>query len=149
MVCKLVRDSGFFFLGPRVTVNKHCDWLCSGTRTFFLRTNPYLSELPDDTRWFDLPIARAVPHPDEGLPLGYLSTQLRHRVEADLLLRRVFKVLQQKGRHGYLLCIYSINMWLVAMKLLWKENWKKVAVTEIKTLLCLLSNCFGTSLFLP
>lgn len=96
MVCKLVRDSGFLW-GPEVTVNKHCAWFCSGIMTPLLRAKPYLSELPDDTRWFDLPVARAVPHPDGGLSFGYLSTQLRHRVETDLLLRCVFKVLQQKG----------------------------------------------------
>lgn len=56
----------------------------------------YLSELPKDIGWPDLPITRAVPHPNGDLPLGHFSTQLGHRVESDLFLRCVFKVLEQK-----------------------------------------------------
>lgn len=56
----------------------------------------YLSELPDDTWRLSLPVTRAVPHSDVVLPLRYFSTQLRHRVETDLLLRCVFKVLERR-----------------------------------------------------
>lgn len=52
----------------------------------YLYVKPDLFELPDDTAGFDIPIIRTVPHPDGGLPLDYLSTQLCHRVETDLLL---------------------------------------------------------------
>lgn len=58
--------------------------------------NPYRSEVPGDTGRFDLPITGAVPHTDGGLSLSHLSTQLCHRVEADLLPSRVLKVLEQK-----------------------------------------------------
>ena len=54
----------------------------------------YVSELPDGGGGLGLPVVWAVPHPQVGLPLRDLSTKLSHRVEADLLLRRVFKVLE-------------------------------------------------------
>lgn len=58
--------------------------------------HPYLSELPDDTWRLVLPVARTVPHPDGRLSVTHFSTQLRHRVETDLFLRCVFKILEQK-----------------------------------------------------
>lgn len=70
------------------------------------RLNPYLSELPDDTGRFELPITWTVPHPDVGLSLEYFSTQLGHGVETDLLLRCVFKVLEQKR---------DVVLWLFAL----------------------------------
>ncbi len=62
----------------------------------YLCANPYFSKLPHNTGRFGLPITGAVPHPDGGLSVKYFSTQLCHRVETDLLLRCVFKVLEQK-----------------------------------------------------
>ena len=54
----------------------------------------YISKLPDGGGGLGLPVVGAVPHAQIGLPLGDLGTKLSHRVEADLLLRRVFKVLE-------------------------------------------------------
>ena len=56
----------------------------------------YLSELPGDAGRLQVPIRRTVPHPDGGLSFGHLGAQLCHRVEADLLLRSVLKVLEKK-----------------------------------------------------
>lgn len=55
----------------------------------------YIFELPDAAGRPEVPVARAVPHPDGRLSLGHLGTQLRHRVETDLLQGRVLKVLEQ------------------------------------------------------
>lgn len=60
----------------------------------------YLSELPEDAGSPGLAVARAVLHSDGGPPLQDFGAQLGHRVEADLLLRRVFKVLKQERRCG-------------------------------------------------
>lgn len=60
----------------------------------------YLSELPEDAGSSGLAVARAVLHSDGGPPLQDFGAQLGHRVEADLLLRRVFKVLKQERRCG-------------------------------------------------
>lgn len=57
---------------------------------------PYLFELPDETGRSDFLITRAVPHSDGGLSFQYFGTQLCHRVETDLLLRCVFKVLERE-----------------------------------------------------
>ena len=46
----------------------------------------HVSELPDDGERPGESVTRAVPHPHVGLALQHLSTQLCHRVEADLLL---------------------------------------------------------------
>lgn len=117
--------------------------------------SPYLSELPDNTRGFEFPIIRAVPHPNGGMSLEYLSTQLCHRVETDLLLRCVFKVLEQKRdvvmwvtcsvyiQHECMFLYHEMETTLV------RNPRGKAAVNDIQTLLCLFSNYFGTSLFLP
>lgn len=56
----------------------------------------YLSELPEDVGRSVLAVARAAPHSHRDLPLEDFGAQLSHRVEADLLLRRVLKVLKNK-----------------------------------------------------
>lgn len=56
------------------------------------------SELPDAAGRLEVPVTGAVPHPDGSLSLQHLRTQLRHRVEADLLQGRVFKVLEEGDR---------------------------------------------------
>lgn len=60
----------------------------------------YLSDLPEDAGSSGLAVARAVLHSNRGPPLQDFGAQLGHRVEPDLLLRRVFKVLKQKRRCG-------------------------------------------------
>lgn len=72
----------------------------------YLCADPYFSKLPHNTGRFGLPITGAVPHPDGRLSVEYFSTQLRHRVETDLLLRCVFKVLEQKRETG----LFSLNI---------------------------------------
>lgn len=76
----------------------------------------YIFELPDDTGRLEVPVARAVPHPDRRLPLEHFSTQLCHRVETDLLLRCVFKVLQQERDMVSCFCIYCMNVCFFAMR---------------------------------
>lgn len=87
-VCARVRDGVFVFVCVCVTV-------CTSD----------LFELPGDAGRLELPIARTVPHPDGGLTLEHFGAQLRHRVETDLLLGCVFKVLgQKKDPVMWLLC---------------------------------------------
>lgn len=56
----------------------------------------YLAELPEDAGRSVLAVAGAVPHSHKDLALEDLGAQLGHRVEADLLLRRVLEVLRQE-----------------------------------------------------
>lgn len=105
--------------------------------------NLYLSELPDDTWRFALPVTRAVPHSNVVLSLRYFSTQLSHRVETDLLLGCVFKVLEQR-RDVVICCLYTARTHGSSTqnrKILGKKsNWKNKK-NETKITLCLLTNC--------
>lgn len=56
----------------------------------------YISELPYNTGRLGFSVTRAVLHPNGSLAINHLSTQLRHRVETDLLVRCVFKILEQE-----------------------------------------------------
>lgn len=106
---------------------------------------PYLFELPDETGRSDFLITRAVPHSDGGLSFQYFGTQLCHRVETDLLLRCVFKVLERE-RERYLAIFLHLQLKCISLTqacihtFLWKE-----AETKRLKLFLLLSS--ATSVF--
>lgn len=77
---------------------------------------PYLFELPDDSGGSGFYVVRAVFHSDGGLPFGHFGTQLCHRVETDLLPRRVFKVLEER-RDTFICFVHTAKICVLEMEI--------------------------------
>lgn len=89
---------------------KTCRWLAARATDRKRVWMPHVSELPDDKGRLGVSVARAVLHADGSLSLGHLGTKLCRRVETDLLLRCVFKVLVQERSMVKLTVAFALHL---------------------------------------